>query len=234
VKDFGGDAIATGLLPPSTQELLSANDDEEVMKDVKTAGGTIYAYDANGTFDVSLLPGQLGGFVTDATGAVVPNAQISVVDLSNGNTITATTDQTGHWVASNIPSGRFKVSASMQGFKTYVREITNDANGPLNYSFRLSVGTVAETVEVTSGANAVDTMQAEKRDSDRLEREAKQKAKEMQNTASVYVGNLQQRVAGVLPVRVDVPRTGNSYRFVRPLVLAEATRLTFSYNSNSR
>jgi hypothetical protein len=50
----------------------------------------------------------------------------------------------------------------------------------------------------------------------------------------VNVGNLQQRVAGVLPVRVDVPRTGNSYRFVRPLVLAEETRLTFSYNSNSR
>jgi hypothetical protein len=233
VKDFGGDAIATGLLPPSTQELLSANDDEEVMKDVKTAGGNI-AYDANGNFDVSLLPGQLGGFVTDSSGAVVPNAQISVVDLSNGNTITATTDQAGHWVASNIPSGRFKVSASMQGFKTYVREITNDANGPLNYSFRLSVGTVSESVEVTSGAIGLDSMQAEKRDSDRLEREAKQKAKEMQNTASVYVGNLQQRVAGVLPVRVDVPRTGNSYRFVRPLVLAEETRLTFSYNSNSR
>jgi hypothetical protein len=45
------------------------------------------------------------------------------------------------------------------------------------------------------------------------------------------VTNLQQRVAGVLPVTVDVPRAGNSYCFVRPLVLDEETKVTFSYNS---
>lgn len=39
---------------------------------------------------------------------------------------------------------------------------------------------------------------------------------------------VQRRVAGVLPIKVDVPRTGNSYRFVRPLVLDEETKLTFS------
>jgi hypothetical protein len=126
-------------------------------------------------------------------------------------------------MASNIPSGRFKVSATSAGFKTYVREITNDASRPLNYNFRLNVGAVAEMVTVEAEAPLIDTQRAE--------HEAKQKAKEMQNAASANVTNLQQRVAGVLPVRVDVPRTGNSYRFVRPLVLAEETKVTFSYNS---
>jgi hypothetical protein len=227
VKDFGGDAIATSLLPPSAQELLNANDEEEVMKDVRTAGGNI-AYDANGNLDVSLLPGQLGGFVADPNGAVVANAQINIVDTSNGNTFTATTDQVGHWVASNIPSGNFKVSASLPGFNTYTRSLTNTANSPLNYSFVLSPASTAETVEVTASPAE------DRRNSERIEREAKQKAKEMQNAASVNVSNLQQRVAGVLPVHVDVPRTGNSYRFVRPLVLAEETKLTFSYNSSNR
>ena len=40
---------------------------------------------------------------------------------------------------------------------------------------------------------------------------------------------LEQRIAGVLPVRVDVPRAGNSYHFVRPLVLDEETTVTFTY-----
>jgi hypothetical protein len=45
------------------------------------------------------------------------------------------------------------------------------------------------------------------------------------------VFDLQKRVAGVLPVRVDVPRAGNSYRFARALVLDEETKVTFSYKS---
>jgi hypothetical protein len=45
------------------------------------------------------------------------------------------------------------------------------------------------------------------------------------------VTSLQQRVSGVLPVRIDVPRAGNSYHFVRPLVLDEETKVTFTYKS---
>jgi hypothetical protein len=45
------------------------------------------------------------------------------------------------------------------------------------------------------------------------------------------VFNLQKRVSGVLPVRVDVPRAGTSYRFARALVLDEETKVTFNYKS---
>jgi len=51
------------------------------------------------------------------------------------------------------------------------------------------------------------------------------------NAPSQNVFNLQRRVAGILPVRVDVPRSGKSYRFVRPLVLDEETKITFQYKS---
>jgi len=43
--------------------------------------------------------------------------------------------------------------------------------------------------------------------------------------------NLQRRVAGVLPVRIDVPRTGTLHRFVRPLVMDEETTVTFRYKA---
>jgi hypothetical protein len=51
------------------------------------------------------------------------------------------------------------------------------------------------------------------------------------NSASLNVMNLQKRVAGVLPVAIDVPRAGTSFSFVRPLVLDEETNVTFSYRS---
>jgi len=52
-----------------------------------------------------------------------------------------------------------------------------------------------------------------------------------QNAPSSNVMNLQRRVAGVLPVAVDVPRNGIAFPFVRPLVVDEETRVTFGYKS---
>lgn len=55
-------------------------------------------------------------------------------------------------------------------------------------------------------------------------------ADQRQNEApSLNVQNLQRRASGVLPVRLDVPRTGRSHTFVRPLVMDEETRLAFHY-----
>jgi hypothetical protein len=49
------------------------------------------------------------------------------------------------------------------------------------------------------------------------------------NEQSMNVQNLQKRAAGVLPVRLDVPRAGQSHTFVRPLVLDEPTTVAFHY-----
>jgi hypothetical protein len=46
---------------------------------------------------------------------------------------------------------------------------------------------------------------------------------------SQNVVNLQQRAAGVLPIRIDVPRAGTSHTFVKPLVVDEETVVGFSY-----
>ena len=48
---------------------------------------------------------------------------------------------------------------------------------------------------------------------------------------SPNVTNLQRRVAGILPIAIEVPRSGKAYRFVRPLVMEEETRITFQYKS---
>jgi hypothetical protein len=58
---------------------------------------------------------------------------------------------------------------------------------------------------------------------------ARQQAATSDAQASQNVLDLQKRVAGVLPIAVNVPHAGNSYRFVRPLVVGEETRVTFNY-----
>jgi hypothetical protein len=50
-----------------------------------------------------------------------------------------------------------------------------------------------------------------------------------QQEPSANVNELQRKVAGVLPVAIKIPRSGSSYRFLRPLVVDEETRLTFAY-----
>jgi len=89
-----------------------------------------------------------------------------------------------------------------------------------------SLGAATETITVEASNGPHDT-----REFERTDRIARKIAAQQQTAASVNVTNLQQRVAGVLPVRIDVPRAGNSYHFVRPLVLDEETKVSFTYKS---
>ena len=100
------------------------------------------------------------------------------------------------------------------------------ASRPVRMGITLEVAAASETVTVTSRQ-----VQALELDTRRLENLAKLNAGAAMNAPSQNVLKLQQRVAGILPVRIDVPRGGKSYRFVRPLVLDEETRITFQYKS---
>src|SRR5882757_4043358 len=53
-----------------------------------------------------------------------------------------------------------------------------------------------------------------------------------QNAPSSNVLNLQRRVAGVLPVAIEVPHAGTAFHFVRPLVVDEENKMTFTYKSH--
>jgi hypothetical protein len=90
-------------------------------------------------------------------------------------------------------------------------------------SFSLQIGSVSESIQI-SGKD-------EEKESRQIERDLKKNQAQVSNSASSNVLDLQRRVSGVLPVRVDVPRAGSSYSFVRPLVLDEETKITFTYKT---
>jgi hypothetical protein len=182
-----------------------------------------------------MQPGQIGGVVIDQQGAVISGAQVKVTSVENGATTTTTTDGSGRWVvAAGMPTGRVKIAVSARAFRTAQINARYDASRPSRYDMRLTVGEANTTVEVTAEAPMIETttttVRGRKKDRDK-ERDEKKAEALAQSAASSNVLNLQKRVAGVLPVRVDVPRAGNSYRFARALVLDEETKVTFSYKT---
>jgi hypothetical protein len=217
VKDFGGDAIAANLLPPYITNVVDGENSYE--------GNGVAAGSTAGRFaTVSLLPGQLGGVLVDQSGALISNAQVTVTQPGTGTVRNVITDSSGRWVVSNLTSGPLEFAISVPGFKRQVHNFNYDATRPVPLGSTLQVAAATETVTITSSA-------ADIREYQRFERDAKKNGEKQQQAASVNVFNLQQRISGVLPVRVDVPRAGNSYYFVRPLVLDEETKVTFTYKS---
>ena len=240
VKDFGGDVIAANRVPQPFREEVAlidlSNGEAFTLSNVRT----------------DALPGQMGGYVVDPSGAVVPNARITITSTDNGTTRTAVTDAQGRWLIGGLGSGNFKAKAEMPGFRTSIFNLNYDASQPSSYNFPISVASASETVEVRGQAAQLQADKAYSysvggavhgatlggpivnvpsngRDINSLT--MLPPGVSNQNAASANVMNLQRRVAGVLPVAVDVPRAGTSFSFVRPLVLDEETKVTFSYKS---
>jgi len=221
VKDFSGDVIAANLVPVNPFAY-------DGVVSFETKSGT------NSYRGLSLLTGQIGGYVTDVNGGALPNAQVRVEQLDYGVSRTATTDVNGKWVVSSIPSGRVKVTVARPGFRSTVQEGSYEADRPAEVDSRLEVAALNETaiVTVTTSSPTLETSMAQ---IGRTYKKGKEQEAQLQNAApSANVTTLQRKVAGVLPVAVDVPRAGTSYSFVRPLVIDEETKLTFAYKTIGR
>jgi len=245
VKDFGGDALSASYWP-SSLELYSKLERSSTGLAVGVGGGSFQA-GANGvtlpdngrTFTnmLSLTPGvilgpnQLGGVVIDPSGAVIPSAIVEVKNLSTNATWSASTSSDGRWLLPNVPSGTYQLTAHAPGFQNVRSTISYDASNPHAYQIGLNVGTANSAIMVESEGQAVHVSAVETSSAQISFGKHKKVAPPAPPPPSANVYNLQQRVAGVLPVAVDIPRAGASYRFLRPLVLNEETKLSFAYKS---
>jgi len=219
VKDFGGDVIAANRVPEPFRE-------EDSIRDRAPQQAA-----ASGNLQMQLFPGQMGGYVTDPTGAIVPSAQITVTAYDGSFSRSAVSDSAGRWMLGGLPSGNYKVMAERSGFKTTAYNTNYNANQPGVYNFGLSLASTSEVVEVTASAPMVEATTSMTVTGRNLYQPPKLAPGAVSQNASTNVLNLQKLVAGVLPVPIDVPHAGTSFSFVRPLVLDEETKVTFSYKS---
>ena len=219
VKQFGGNATAAEYLPAATQDMLATNFDNFDDLVANTA--------IQNEIELSnLQPGQVGGVVTDPNGAVVAGANVTILNNQTGATLSTKADSEGRWVIDGASAGPTRVTITAPGFNQVQQELNLATLQPGLVGTQLQVGGAAETVSIT-GAQSNMTLDGVRK----LEERARQNRAAQLATPSDNVVNLQKRVAGILPVRIDVPKSGRSYRFVRTLVLDEETRISFNYKS---
>ena len=102
--------------------------------------------------------GSVSGTVTDATGAVVPDAAVSAINADSGVRTSLTTNGKGFYSFSNLPVGRYNVAIEKAGFKPYQRtDIGIDANSAVTVDAVLSVGQSSDVVSVVENQLQVET-----------------------------------------------------------------------------
>jgi hypothetical protein len=103
------------------------------------------------------VTGSIVGTVTDASGAVVPGAKVTVLNEGTRVVRELSTDELGNYLATLLPIGVYTVSVEKQGFKKASHtKIELNVNDKLTHNFALEVGSVAETVVVEASPLQVE------------------------------------------------------------------------------
>jgi len=100
---------------------------------------------------------RLYGTITDPTGAVLPNATITLTDAANGRMVTALTSDSGSYVLNALPVGKYHLEVKKEGFKTATVDLALQVSQVQEVSLKLETGSATTTVEVTGDVPIVDT-----------------------------------------------------------------------------
>jgi Carboxypeptidase regulatory-like domain len=104
----------------------------------------------------------LTGRVTDPTGAIVPNANINIINTDTGTQTAVKSNQDGDYTVPFLLPGTYEVSAEITGFKTYVHTgLVLQTEQTVTENIVLQVGTVDQSVTVSGGTPLIDTANAD-------------------------------------------------------------------------
>src|SRR5712671_6459076 len=99
----------------------------------------------------------LSGTVTDASGAVIAGAEVSVRNTATGITKDTTTDSAGLYSIPNLIPGPYEVKVTAKGFSTAVQSnLTLAVGAQQSLNIPLKVGETSTTVQVTEAAPQID------------------------------------------------------------------------------
>ncbi len=101
---------------------------------------------------------RLSGIVTDATGAVVAGATVTVQDVGTGYSQTTTSTDAGEYLFPSLPVGNYQIKVSMAGYTSYVQKgIALSLGQAASQNVQLQVGKVEQQVIVTANSSLVTT-----------------------------------------------------------------------------
>jgi hypothetical protein len=105
-------------------------------------------------FETATVSGQ----ISDPSGLTVSGAQVNLVDIDRGTSVTASTNNSGLYRFASVRPGRYRMEVRATGFRVvnFTGLIVN-VQDHLEQNFKLTVGSVSESVTVDGGTSVVDT-----------------------------------------------------------------------------
>ena len=116
---------------------------------------------ASAPLSAQLQTGRLLGMVLDQQHAAVPGATVTVTNLATNISRTVTTDGEGNYVVTPLDPGIYRISASLQGFQTTVRDRVELTVGQSSrVELTLSVGSLSTDLVVSAQSPLLNTESA--------------------------------------------------------------------------
>lgn len=128
----------------------------KILLIVATVGG----FSADAAF-AQAVGGNIGGEVTDQTGARLPGATITITNQARGSVQVIITGPEGTYRAVALQPAQYEITAELAGFSTAKRSLTVNVGADLTVDFRLGVSTVQETVTVTGSTPLVEVAKSQ-------------------------------------------------------------------------
>src|SRR5256885_9560495 len=101
--------------------------------------------------------GSIRGTITDATGALLPNATVTVSNQATGETHALKTDSAGFYLLPSLPPGAYKVEVAAPGMQTVqANDLVVAVGTTTTQDFSVKVGATSTTIEIQAASPVVE------------------------------------------------------------------------------
>jgi hypothetical protein len=108
------------------------------------------------------ITASIRGTVSDAQGAAVSGAEVTITDADTAYSRSEKSDNSGSYSFQSLPIGHYALHVTKEGFKAFQeKDIVLHVNDNLTFDARLNVGVRTETIEVVAAANQVELNNAD-------------------------------------------------------------------------
>ncbi|MBA2306403.1 MAG: carboxypeptidase regulatory-like domain-containing protein [Acidobacteria bacterium] len=123
---------------------------------LRLVGGLVSLLLASPLLAQTATTASMSGRVTDAQGAAVPGATVTLTDRSTNQSRTAVSDSQGRYGFPNLPPGTYDLSATLSGFKTaQITGLILEATRPVIQDVGLEVGGLTDEVTISATAETL-------------------------------------------------------------------------------
>ena len=101
---------------------------------------------------------QINGTVADSSGAVLPGVTVIAIQTETGFRRESVTDETGSYALLNLPTGPYRIEATLSGFRTFSQTgvVLQVGSNPV-IPVKMELGSLEETISVEAAAPLVET-----------------------------------------------------------------------------